>query len=201
MLTRNLQQFWCVVNPKHKRTSTLADVASDAESTNAFNVAFASVFTIKCDMISSLQRTTTRERTMPEIVFSTNGLLSQIEHLNITSSAGFDEINLKFLLNTKNISANYLCLLYSQFLSTGDVPDDWKVGKVIPIHKSGNRQSPLKDRPISLTSIPCKIVEHVIYSQIMNFLDSNNFFNSSKHSFRKGLSCETQLANFLQDLR
>lgn len=38
-------------------------------------------------------------------------------------------------------------------------------------------------------------MEHVIYSQIVNFLDSNNTFNSSQHGSRKGLSCETQLAS------
>lgn len=43
-------------------------------------------------------------------------------------------------------------------------------------------------------------MEHVIYTEIMKFLDSNNFFHPSQHGFRKGFSCETQLATFLHDL-
>lgn len=72
--------------------------------------------------------------------------------------------------------------------------------EVIPVFKSGNKDSPLNYRPISLTSIPCKIMEHVIYSQIMDFLGAINFFHPSQHGFRKGLSCETQLAVFLHDV-
>ena len=43
-------------------------------------------------------------------------------------------------------------------------------------------------------------MEHVIYTQIMQFLDRHNFFHVSQHGFRKGLSCETQLAMFNYDL-
>lgn len=206
MLTQNPKQFWRVINPEQKHTITLAnennDVISNAECADVFNTAFASVFTNDHAMppIVLRSRCITSELPMPDIVFSIDGIISCIERLKLTSSAGFDEINSKFLLNTKNISAAFLCLLFSQSLSTGHLPDDWKVGKVVPIHKSGSKQSPLNYRPISLTSIPCKIIEHVIYSQIMTFLDLNDFFNPSQHGFRKGLSCETQLANFLHDL-
>lgn len=53
---------------------------------------------------------------------------------------------------------------------------------------------------ISLTSLPCKIMKHVIYSLIMDHLDANHFFHPAQHGFRKGLSCETQLAIFLHGL-
>lgn len=43
-------------------------------------------------------------------------------------------------------------------------------------------------------------MEHVIYTQIMRFLDNANFFHPAQHGFRKGLSCETQLAIFTHDL-
>lgn len=43
-------------------------------------------------------------------------------------------------------------------------------------------------------------MEHIIYSHIMNFLDTNNFFHSSQHGFRKSLSSESQLAIFIHDI-
>lgn len=66
----------------------------------------------------------------------------------------------------------------------------------MPIHKSGDKQLLSNYRPISLTSIPCKILEHIISSQIVAHLDSNSFFHPSQHGFRKHYSCETQLASF-----
>ena len=111
-----------------------------------------------------------------------------------------DEITSKLLKSTKHICAAKLCLLFSQSLSTGILPPDWKHGKVVPVFKSGNKHSPLNYRPISLTSVPCKIIEHIIYNHIMDFLDANHFFHPSQHGFRKGFSCETQLAMFVHDL-
>ena len=68
------------------------------------------------------------------------------------------------------------------------------------MHKGGDKHSPNNYRPISLTSIPCKILEHIIYSQLVNFLESNMFFNAAQHGFRKSFSCETQLLLFTNDL-
>lgn len=77
---------------------------------------------------------------------------------------------------------------------------EWKVGKVIPIHKSGNKHSPLHYRPISLTSIPCKILEHILASHLAMLLESHSYFAPSQHGFRKSYSCETQLTLFVHKL-
>lgn len=67
------------------------------------------------------------------------------------------------------------------------------MGKVIPIHKGGDKHNPINFRPLSLTSISCKILEHVIYSHLVNFLDYNSFFNTAQHGFQKFYSCDIQL--------
>lgn len=71
---------------------------------------------------------------------------------------------------------------------------------MVPLHKSGDTHNPHNYRPISLTSIPCKIFEHVIFSHLVNFLESNRFFHKSQHGFRKSFSCETQLLTLCNDL-
>lgn len=53
---------------------------------------------------------------------------------------------------------------------------------------------------MSLTSIPCKLLEHVIYSNLVSFLESNSFFSPCQHGFRKHFSCEMQLRCFTNDL-
>lgn len=113
---------------------------------------------------------------------------------------GADLINAKFLKGTKAYSSLFLLLIFQQSIDTGEIPDDWRIGKVVPIHKSGNSASPYNYRPISLTSISCKILEHILYSEIFHFLDSNSFFSYAQHGFRKTLSCETQLIAFTHKL-
>lgn len=87
--------------------------------------------------------------------------------------------------NTKHISAEFLLLLFSQSLSSSILPFDWKLGRVIAVHKTGKRDCPFYYRPISLTSVCCKLMEQVIYTHSMHFLDCNNFFHSSQHGSRK----------------
>lgn len=79
------------------------------------------------------------------------------------------------------------------------LPNDLKVGKVIPVHKSGDFFLPLNYRPIS-TSIPCELLEHVIYCYLVILLETHLFFSSFQHGFRKHHSCETQLLAFTNDL-
>lgn len=79
-------------------------------------------------------------------------------------------------------------------------PGDWRVGKVVPVPKSGNTHSPENYRPISLTSTPCKILEHIIHSDLIDLLESNFFFSTEQHSFKKTFSCETELICFTNDV-
>lgn len=69
-----------------------------------------------------------------------------------------------------------------------------------PVFKNGSRAFPLNYRPISLTSAASKIMEHITFTNIIQHLERNHYFHASQHGFRKGLSCETQLAAFIHDL-
>lgn len=121
---------------------------------------------------------------MHPVTFFTAGIFSVIESCKFSSSACVDDIDSKLLNNTRHASAHYLAWLFSPSLSLCAVPENWKAGKVVPIYKSGDKDSPLNYRLILLTSVSCKIMEHGIYSQIIQFLDSNDFFKSSQNIFR-----------------
>lgn len=75
-----------------------------------------------------------------------------------------------------------------------------EVGKIIPLPKKGSSSSCNNYCPISLTIVCSKLMEHIIYSHMVNFLTSCHFFNPNQHSFQKGMSCETQLALFIHDI-
>jgi hypothetical protein len=80
--------------------------------------------------------------------------------------------------------------LLQSFLGFDSFVDDAVVGE----------QSELNYRPISLTCISCKIMEHVITKYILNHLESNSLLYDLQHSFRHSRSCETQLLSFVQEL-
>lgn len=203
MLKSNPKKFWRVINPKSDIVITLKNDADtlvpDDECAELLNDAFCSVFTRE---VGNMFFTAPNAFRLPMagITFEPAGIINIIENLKISSSAGIDEINVKILKNTKELSSVILAKIFSQSLSTGILPHDWKVGKIVPIYKNGDKSSPLNYRPISLTSVSCKLMEHIIYSKIIHYLTENNFINSSQHGFRKDFSCETQLASFVHDL-
>jgi len=85
-------------------------------------------------------------------------------------------------------------------LDQGVVPPDWKEANVTPLYKNkGDKTSPENYRPISLTSLTCKILEHVVHSTLMTHFDKFNVLDDAQHGFRKKRSCVTQLASTLDD--
>ena len=66
--------------------------------------------------------------------------------------------------------------------------------------KKGDRHQPSNYRPVSLTSVVCKVLEHMVHSSIMTHFDRWNILSDSQHGFRKRRSCETQLIETIDDI-
>ncbi len=67
-----------------------------------------------------------------------------------------------------------------------------------PIYKKGPRSDPGNYRPVSLTSVCCKIMESIIRDGMMEHLEKNKLIGSSQHGFLPGKSCSTNLLEFLE---
>lgn len=204
MLQSNPNKFWRTLSSK-SQPSQIELVNSDGnlvdpdQCASTFNNYFASVFS-NISTVITLPEPNLSSQLMSEILITPEGISKLINSLKLSSSAGCDFINSKLLKGTLILSSEILCIIFNQSLRTGEIPDDWKKGQIIPTFKTGNRQMPSNYRPISLTSIPCKLLEHIIATSIMSHLESINFFYAHQHGFRKLLSCETQLAEFTHDV-
>lgn len=205
LLINNPQKFWKSICPRKddslpKLCNEHNEVLTNLESATVFNNYFASVFTLEQLPVPSDQICKPINVYCEPITFNPYGILSAIERLSRSSGPGDDEICPKLLKLTKNISCRLLCRLFQQSLDLTSLPADWRFGRVLPIFKTGNKNDSSNYRPISLTSVPCKIMEHVIYSHIMNYMSEHQLICNSQHGFRKGYSCETQLFEFVTDL-
>ena len=81
------------------------------------------------------------------------------------------------------------------------MPGDWKLANVTPIYKKGSKSEPGNYRPVSLTSVCCKLLESIMRDAITSHLDYSNLINRSQHGFLKGRSCATNLLEFLEKAR
>ena len=96
--------------------------------------------------------------------------------------------------------APILALIYNETLAQGTVPDDWRQANVAPIFKKGEKYDAANYRPVSLTCICCKTLEHIIVSNINKHLAFESILADCQHGFRSQRSCETQLVQFFHDL-
>ena len=69
----------------------------------------------------------------------------------------------------------------------------------MPIFKKGNRQLPRNYRPVSLTAIPCKILESIIKDELMKHLTAGDLLAAGQHGFRSRRSCNTQLLEVINE--
>ena len=96
---------------------------------------------------------------MPEININLNGILKLLSNLQPHKAAGPDEIRPIVLRELRTEIAPIIQLIFEKSLFTGKLPSDWTRANVSPIFKKGD---PSNYRPISLTCILCKVMEHII---------------------------------------
>ena len=113
-----------------------------------------------------------------------------------------DEISTRILIECAEIVTKPLVFIFEASLKQMKIPDDWRQATITPIYKGGNKSRVIPEnyRPVSLTSVPCKIFEHIIHSHIINHLEQHNILTNKQHGFRKRRSCETQLLKTVNDL-
>ena len=91
-------------------------------------------------------------------------------------------------------------MIFQHSMDEGDIPTDWKCANVTPIFKKGDRSQSGNYRPVSLTSVVCKMMESIIKDTMVEFLDRHSLIKDSQHGFRKSRSCLTNLLEFLEDV-
>ncbi|GAB0182508.1 mitochondrial enolase superfamily member 1 [Grus japonensis] len=89
-----------------------------------------------------------------------------------------------------------LSIIYQQSWLTREVPVDWKLANMMPIHKKGWKEDPGNYRPVSLASVPGKVMQQIILSDIIRHVQDNQVIRPSQHRFLKGRTCSTDLISF-----
>ena len=190
-LDRNSKKLWQFIKAKKKDNIGISKlivenkpIKDSKEKAEALNNYFASVFTEENNHYMPWLGKSPNP-TMDCIQIDTNGIQKQLDKLNTNKAPGPDGITAKILnLTSKEISP-ILKLIFQHSLDNGQVPSDWKEANITPIFKKGSRNDTKNYRPVSLTSITSKVMEHIMTSNIMSFLDKNNILYDLQHGFRK----------------
>ena len=198
----NLKRFWSFIKSKKCDNSGVAPLRRDGVAhsdsqvkANILNDQFSSFFTKEdTSTIPSLGDSTHPH--LARITVSEEGVQKLLGGLKIHSAADSDEIPARLLKEYASELALALTLIFQASLDQSRL----EACLVLPVFKTGERARPSNCRPISLTCIACKCLEHIIHSNIMDYLDNNAILSDFQHGFRKKRSCDTQLIQTVHDL-
>ena len=98
-----------------------------------------------------------------DVIRNSCGPLADGKYESINNkSPGPDGIHPLVLKHCSHELAPILKVIFTQSLNTGSIPSDWLMANITPVYKKGNKDLPVNYRPISLTSVCSKVMEHVI---------------------------------------
>ena len=206
----NNKKLWTFV--KHRKTDSI-DIAplkekgilkdEPKDKAEILNKQFSSVFTTDSPDDFPDLKTWQKESSylaIPEIKVSVKGVHKLLMEQNPHKAMGPDGLHPQILKRLASEIAPILQIIFQKSLDTGKVPTDWKQANVCPIYKKGERYNTANYRPVSLTCICSKFLEHIVTSHLLAHLEKNNILYNLQHGFRSKRSTESQLISFTQDV-
>ena len=183
----NPKKFWSTVYFQSKGVTSIPvihqenDIThSNAEKANLFNTFFISCFSPAVQPLESSDSSVCGIVNDSSLC-SSEGVLRLLSNTDCSRATGPDGISGRMLASS--IAAS-LCMLFNISLSTSTIPSEWKCASVVPVFKSGNRDSVSNYRPISLLCIVSKLLETHVHSAIYNYLCKHNLLSNVQWGFR-----------------
>jgi exonuclease III len=187
------------------------DDNNDKSKENCLNEYYVSSVT---DINNSIPHVCERERSLiKDVDFKINNnemfkfkpielikLKKVLDSLNKNKSTP-DCITAEVLLNTEKVSLDKLLIIVNTAIETHEFPDSWKTSTIVPIPKIKNPKEPQDCRPVNLLPLYEKILEIILYEQLVEYIEQKNIICENQSGFRKKFSCETALQLVLSKWR
>ena len=201
----NTKPFWKYVKSKRQESGGIAplkkgtNLISDSKGKAELLLnQFKSVFTKPTHNDLPSIRIQSKNNIRP-IIIDQKGLEKLLANINPSKASGPDNIPNRILKECAIHLAPILKTILQCSLDTGKLPKDWRDANISSIFKKGDKHLPENYRPVSLTSVICKILEHIICRHLLKHLEKHKILTNLNHGFRSGYSCETQLITTIND--
>ena len=203
---RSQKRFWSYIKSLRKDTTGISPLremgslhSAPQEKADILNRCYQSAFTVE----GQGEIPDMGEQPLPsapDITVGEEGVLNLLLKINPHKAAGPDKIPARILRECAVRISPLLTVIFQKSLDEGVVPKDWQNANVTAIFKKGDRSLASNYRPVSLTSLCCKLLEHIITSNVLCHLDQYSVLSDCQHGFRPRRSCETQLLTLSHEL-
>lgn len=137
-----------------------------------------------------------------EDIVTTEKVTKKLSNLCSDKTAGVDQVHPHVLKMCANTLSEPLALILAKSIIESTLPSEWIEANISPIFKKGSRTFVTNYRPVSLTSIPCKVIESFIKDFIVKHLEQHGLVSSKQYGFVSRKACVTNLLetmDFLTD--
>ena len=110
---------------------------------------------------------------MEDIVVTKEGVTKLLKCLNPSKALGPVELHPRVLKELVSELGPIIAHLFQQSIDSGEIPNEWTLTNISPLFKKGDRSLACNYRPVSLTCVPCKLLEYIVCSNIMAHLDEH----------------------------
>ena len=199
-MKQNPKQFWSFIKSKRQDSTGVSSLidkdgflhSDGSRKAEILNEQFHAAYTRE-DTSVLPDKGKSPYPAMARIKVYKDGVLKLLKNLKPHKASGPDGIPTRILILAAEQLAPVLTEIFQSSLDLGQLPTEWKDALISPIYKKGDRTSATNYRPVSLTCVICKLLEHIIHSSVMKHLDKYDIITDKQHGFRRRRSCETQL--------
>ena len=201
----NPKAFWKYISCQKKDTQGIPPLKtknghlaeSDKEKAQVFNSQFTGVFTkFTVDAVPFLKR---KFPQMDNIKVTVLGVTKLLKGLNPSKASGPEKNHAKVLKELSEALGRVFAHIFQQSIDYGRIPEDWSKANICTLYIKGHSALPSDYRPVSLTCICCKLLEHIVCRSILDHVDRYSVLTDKQHAFRKHHSCETQLSHVVDE--
>jgi hypothetical protein len=196
--------FWAYANRKTRSKEGVPNLSRSGDPKNkdltqtarekaeVLSEYFSSVFTEEKPGHWNLPPSTS-PNIQDEVEFTVQEVEELLQDIDPEKSLGPDKIHPKVLKEARSQLARPLTLLFNKSFNEGEIPTDWRKANVTAIFKKGDKRVPGNYRPVSLTSVVCKLMEKLLRRKILNHLQTHSILSENQFGFIEGRSTLLQL--------
>ena len=123
-----------------------------------------------------------------------------IDHLNITDAAGHDHLTTRLVKSMKSVLTPVLTHLINLCFDQDKMPVLWKLAKISPLFKGGDKFNARNYRPVAVLPALSKVIERVVFSRLQSHLEEHRLLADSQNAYRQKRSVTTAMLQLYDNI-